>query len=146
MTVKQLEKIAWLNRAFYAEKKVKALESLCRRDKERTQQITANYDCKDSGKSDGHKNGVEEALLMLAESNEKYDNALHDYSKLRREIEAAIEQLHDYELESIFVYRYLEYKTMEQIAECMNYNERTIRRKHHSGIEKLSGNVLVCPQ
>ena len=47
--------------------------------------------------------------------------------------------------ETIFMYRYLDYKTMEQIAEIMNYNERTIRRKHHSGIEKLSGNVLECP-
>ncbi|MGN1085419.1 MAG: hypothetical protein ACI4Q5_00145 [Porcipelethomonas sp.] len=43
------------------------------------------------------------------------------------------------------MYRYLEYKTMEQIAGCMHYNERTIRRKHHNGIEKLSANVLVCP-
>ena len=83
--------------------------------------------------------------MMLAESDEKYDNALHDYSLLRREIETAIESLHDDELETIFMYRYLDYKTMEQIAEIMNYNERTIRRKHHSGIEKLSGNVLECP-
>lgn len=144
MTVEHLEKIAWLNRAFYAEKKVKALESLRKRDRERTQQITANYEGNNKGKSDGRKNGVEEALLMLAESDEKYDNALRDYTALRREIESAIEELHDNELESIFVYRYLEYKTMEQIAECMHYNERTILRKHKAGIEKLSPNVIVC--
>lgn len=144
MTVEHLEKIAWLNRAFYAEKKVKALESLRKRDRERTQQITASYGCNDKGKSDGRKNGVEEALMMLAESDEKYDNALRDYTVLRREIESAIEELHDNELESIFVYRYLEYKTMEEIAECMNYNERTILRKHKTGIEKLSPNVIVC--
>lgn len=145
MTIEHLEKIAWLNRAFYAEKKVKALESIRKRDRERTQQISANYEGNDKGKSSGRKNGVEEALMMLAESDEKYDNALHDYSLLRREIETAIESLHDDELETIFMYRYLDYKTMEQIAEIMNYNERTIRRKHHSGIEKLSGNVLECP-
>lgn len=145
MTIEHLEKIAWLNRALYAEKKVKALESIRKRDRERTQQISANYEGNDKGKSSGRKNGVEEALMMLAESDEKYDNALHDYSMLRREIETAIESLHDDELETIFMYRYLDYKTMEQIAEIMNYNERTIRRKHHSGIEKLSGNVLECP-
>ena len=145
MTIEHLEKIAWLNRALYAEKKVKALESIRKRDRERTQQITANYEGKDKGKSDGRKNGVEEALTMLAESDEKYDNALHDYSMLRREIETAIESLHDDELETIFMYRYLDYKTMEQIAEIMNYYARTIRRKDHSGIEKLSGNVLECP-
>lgn len=144
MTIEHLEKIAWLNRAFYAEKKVKALESIRKRDRERTQQITANYEGKDKGKSDGRKNGVEEALMMLAESDEKYDNALHDYSLLRREIETAIESLHDDELETIFMYRYLDYKSMEQIAELMNYNSRTIIRKHKAGIEKLSPNVIAC--
>lgn len=142
MTIEHLEKIAWLNRAFYAEKKVKALESIRKRDRERTQQITANYEGNDKGKSDGRKNGVEEALMMLAESNEKYDNALHDYSVLRREIESAIENLHDDELETIFMYRYLDYKTMEQIAELMNYSKISIQRKHKKGIEKMIPNDI----
>ncbi len=145
MTEEQKKKSQWLNRAFYAEKKVKALELLRKRDRERTQRITANYEGNNKGKSDGRRNGVEEALITLTQSDDKYDNALRDYIALRREIESAIEELHDDELEAIFMYRYLEYKTMEQIAECMNYNERTIRRKHHYGIEKLSANVLVCP-
>lgn len=142
MTTEQLDKIAWLNRAFYAEKKVKALESLRKSDRERAQRITANYGGNDKGKSDTHLNGMEEALITLATSEEKYDNALHDYSVLRCEIESAIENLHDDELETIFMYRYLDYKTMEEISELMNYCERTIRRKHIKGIEKLSANVL----
>lgn len=142
MTIEHLEKIAWLNRAFYAEKKVKALESIRRRDRERTQQITASYEDNDKGKSDGRKNGVEEALMVLVESDEKYDNALHDYSVLRREIETAIESLHDDELETIFMYRYLDYKTMEQIAELMNYSKISIQRKHKKGIEKLIPNDI----
>lgn len=44
MTDEQLEKIAWLNRAFHAEKKVKALGSLLERDKERAKDISANYE------------------------------------------------------------------------------------------------------
>ena len=137
MTIEHLEKIAWLNRAFYAEKKVKAFGSICKRDRERIQQITANYEGNDKGKSDGRKNGVEEALMMLAESDEKYDNALHDYSMLRREIETAIESLHDDELETIFMYRYLDYKSMEQIAELMNYSLSTVKRRHKKAIEKI---------
>ena len=142
MTIEHLEKIAWLNRAFYAEKKVKALESIRKRDRERTQQISANYEGNDKGKSDGRKNGVEEALMMLAESDEKYDNALHHYSMLRREIETAIESLPDDELETIFMYLYLDYKTMEQIAELMNYSKISIQRKHKKGIEKLIPNDI----
>ncbi|MGN0614199.1 MAG: sigma factor-like helix-turn-helix DNA-binding protein [Porcipelethomonas sp.] len=48
---------------------------------------------------------------------------------------------HDYEIEAIFNYRYLDYLTMEEIAKEMHYDERTIRRKHNNSIEKLSGNV-----
>ena len=44
MTDEQLEKVAWLNRAFHAEKKVKALGSLLERDKERAEDISANYE------------------------------------------------------------------------------------------------------
>lgn len=137
MTEEQIEKISWLNRAFYAEKKVKALESLKKHDRERAQQITANYTSNDKGKSDGRNNGVEEALLVLAESEEKYCKALCYYSVIRREIEIAIGSLNNNELESIFIYRYLEYKTMEEIAECMNYSLSTIKRKHNKGIEKV---------
>ncbi len=144
MAVQQLEMIAWLNRAFYAEKKVKALESLRNSDRERAQRITANYEGNDKGKSDTRLNGTEEALITLAESEEKYDNALKEYSLMRQEIEKAIENLHNPVIEAIFIYRYLEYLSMEQIAEAMNYDLRTIQRKHKYGLEKLSPNVMVC--
>ncbi len=142
MTTEQLDKIAWLNRAFYAEKKVKALESLRKSDEERAQRITANYERNDKGKSDSRNNGVEEALITLAQSEEKYAVALHDYIALRCEIESAIDNLHDDELEAIFIYKYLEYKTIEEISELVHYSEKTISRKHIKGIEKLSANVL----
>lgn len=137
MTDKQLSKIAWLNRAYHAEKKVNAIKSLRDSDRERAQCITANHSGNDKGRSDGQKNGVEEALIMLAASDEKYDNALRDYSKLRKEIECAIDSLNDDELEAIFTYRYLDCKTIEEIAECMNYAAITIKRKHLKGIEKM---------
>lgn len=137
MTVQQLDKIAWLNRAFHAEKKLKALESLRESDRERTQRITAGYERNDKGKSDNRKNNVEEALITLAGSEEKYDNFLHEYTTVRKEIEATIENLHDYEIEAIFTYRYLNFKTMEQIAELMNYSVSTVKRRHREGIEKI---------
>lgn len=143
MTEEQLTKMAWLNRAYHAEKKVNAIKSLRDSDRERAQRITANYSGSDKGKSDGRKNGIEEALVTLAASDEKYDNALRDYSKLRKEIECTIDSLHDDELEAIFTYRYLDYKTIEEIAELMHYSVSTVKRRFRKGIKKLNRFELV---
>lgn len=141
MTDEQFEKIAWLNRAFHAEKKVKALGSLLERDKERAKDISANYEKNDKGKSDSRTNGMEEALLMLAETEEKYNKALVDYTHCRREIETVIRELHNDELEAVFIRRYLNYQTITDIGRAIMYDRKTIQRKHKAGLEKLSLNV-----
>ncbi len=144
MTDEQLEKVAWLNRAFHAEKKVRALGSLLERDKERAEDISANYDKNDKGKSDSRTNGIEEILLLLAESEEKHAKALREYVGYRSEIRKSLEELHDDELEALFTLRYLNYQTMDEIAFEMGYDKRSIQRKHKLGLEKLSPFVIVC--
>lgn len=141
MTENQKNKIKWLNRAFHAEKKLTALYHHKERDKERAQCITSVLGGNIKGKSDSRENAVEKALITFAGSTEEYERFLDDYILIRSEIRESIESLHDDEIEAIFIYRYLEYMTIEGIAEEMHYDERTIRRKHRSGIEKLSGNV-----
>ena len=42
MTPEQMETSAWLNRAFYKDKKVRALRSLLERDRARAQGLTVN--------------------------------------------------------------------------------------------------------
>ncbi|MBQ7046285.1 MAG: hypothetical protein IJN85_00900 [Oscillospiraceae bacterium] len=59
MTAQQRKIIAWLNRAYYAEKKLRALESLRESDRERAQRITAVYGGNDKGKSDSRSNTQE---------------------------------------------------------------------------------------
>ena len=143
MTDEQFDKItAWLNRAFHAEKDVNALSSLLKRDRERAEDISANYEKNDKGKSDSRTNGIEEALLMLSETEEKYSKALADYTHCRREIETAIEGLNESDIKSIFKYRYVECKTMKEIAEEMHYDLSTVKRKHRKGVEKIAP---LCP-
>ena len=50
MTVEQNEVKNWLNRAFYADKKVSALESLVKQLRERAQSVSVCYECNDTGK------------------------------------------------------------------------------------------------
>jgi DNA-directed RNA polymerase specialized sigma24 family protein len=144
MTEQQNELIKWLNRAFYAEKKLKALEHLRESDRERAERITSVLGSNIKGKSDTRQNNAENSLIRLACSEEKYERFLDRYISLREEVEKKISDLHNDELEALFIYRYLDYMTMEKIAEEMHYDERTIKRKHKAGIEKLSPNVTLC--
>ena len=144
MTKEQKEKIKWLNRAFRAEKKLGALYYHKERDKDRAKHITAAYGGNIKGKSDSRENAVEKAFITYSGSTEKYDRFLDNYISIRGEIEKSIESLHDDEIEAIFIYRYLDYLTMDKIAEKMHYDVSTIKRKHKVGIEMLPPNATFC--
>lgn len=145
MNEQQSELIKWLKRAFYAEKKLKALEHLRESDRERAERITSVLGGNVKGKSDTRQNTVENSLIRLACSEEKYERFLDRYVSIREEVEKKISDLHNDELEALFIYRYLDYMTIEKIAEEMHYDERTVRRKHKDGLEKMSANVRFCP-
>lgn len=145
MTLEQMETSAWLNRAFYKEKKVRALRSLLERDRARAQGLAVNYEGIDKGHSDGRENGVEAALQICAETSEAYDKALCEYDTIRREVSQVINGMHDDELEAIFIYRYLYGLSMEEIAERMHYDRSTIQRKHKIGLEKVATQCNTMP-
>ena len=144
MTEEQIAKSIWLNRAFHKDKKVKALKSLAERDKMRAEGMSKDSEGNNEGKSETQKNGTYEAYMTYLETEEKYQEALCEYNAVRKEIEAAIETLNDDELESLFIFRYLDGKHIEEIAKEMHYGPRTIIRKHKDGLDKLSLNVIAC--
>lgn len=135
----------WLNRAFYADKKAKALDMLVRQCRERAEGLTRGSECNDKGKSDGTENGTENALMKLAEMERKADEQKAEAVNTSAEIQKAIEKLNDFDLEAVMIHRYLLFHTDKETAELMNYDERTIRRKREKAIKKLSGCALECP-
>lgn len=145
MTLEQMETSAWLNRAFYKDKKVRALRSLLERDRARAQGLSVNYGGVDKGRSDSRENGVEAAVQICAETSEAYDKALCEYNAMRREVSQVINGMRDDELEAIFIYRYLDGLSMEEIAERMHYDRSTIQRKHKAGLEKVATQCNTMP-
>jgi hypothetical protein len=138
MTAEQEAKREWLNRAFYAEKKLNALLHKRECDRQRAQRITAAIECNDKGKSDSRSNGTEEALFKLLGSDEEYSIYLKEYLDIRHEIETAIYTLEDPELEAVLIYRYLDFMpSLEKIAEKMSYSYETIKNKHKKGLNCL---------
>ncbi len=144
MTDEQKNKIAWLNRAYYADKKLSALIAQRNRLEELAQRTTMNYGCNDKGKSSGSQNGMENALMKLVEINFNIDKEITKLADTYIEIDNAISHISDSEAQAILRRRYLAFETMEQIAEHMHCDVSTIKRKHKKILDKLPPFALVC--
>ena len=116
MTIEQLDKIEWLNRAFRADLKANALMAV--QEQERKMML---------------RFGVDEEKI----SSEAIDDVIDRLIDVRVEISNAIAEINDCELEAILNYRYLAYKNMQDIADLMHYDKSTVQRKHKKAIEKL---------
>ena len=100
-------------------------------------------ECNDAGRSSTSKNGTESALLKLAEMEEKAEAQRTEAVRITAEIQDAISRLCNDDLESVLINRYLNFLTIEQTAERMNYSPETIKRKQRYAIEKLTPFDLV---
>lgn len=143
MMDKQLEMKNWLNRAFHADNKVKALDSLIKQCRERAQSLSICYEGNDKGKSDVSVNGVENALMKLEDMKDKLEQQKIEAINISSEIQDAIAMLHDDELETVLIHRYLSFHTIERTAELMGYSIETVKRKQRKAIEKLTPFDLV---
>ena len=101
MTDKQPEIKHWLNRAFYADKKVKALKMLLKQHRERAEGFAVCCECNDKGKSSGRKNSTEDALIRLADIEQKLQQQIAELSGITAEIADAVSKLYDNDLERI---------------------------------------------
>ncbi len=137
MTDKQFEFRHWLNRAFYADKKVKALEMLLRQCRERAESVSVCYEGNDKGRCSGAKNGMENALMKLVDTEHKLQRQISELLGISDEISGAIAKLQDNDLETVLIHRYILFHTIEETAEIMNYSPRTVRDKQKKAIEKL---------
>ena len=137
MTTQELETRHWLNRAFYADKKAKALEMLVRQCRERAEGLSRCSEGNDKGRSDSTENGTENALMKLAEMERKADEQKAEAVNVSAEIQGTISKLHDDDLEAVLIHRYILFHTIEQTAEIMNYHPNTVKSKVKKAVQKL---------
>lgn len=138
MTAKEAEIKYWLNRAFFAEKKANALEMLVKQCRERAQGLSHSPEGNDKGKSDSTANGTENALMKLADMELKAEQQKTEAVNISAEIQEAISQLHDDDLETVLIHRYILFHTIEETAELMHYCRETVKRKTEKAILKMS--------
>lgn len=128
-------KVAWLNRAFHAEKNAKAWMAKLERDRSLAERISRSTS--GTGTGGAQSNTTEGCLIRLAETQEGVQQALRELAGIREEIAAVIRGVDDLDEQTILVRHYLAYEKFELIAEKMHYAERTIRRKHSKALEKV---------
>ena len=138
MTTEQLKKIAWLERAFYAEKLAKAYLEKCERERSLAQRLSR---CSEGTAGTSSLNPTEDALIRLAVTERQTQEKLKNLVKIREEISEAIQQIEEPDLQAVLVWHYLNYFTFEQTAEKMHYDKRTIQRKHQKALDKI---VIEC--
>ncbi len=143
MTSEEIKVKNWLNRAFYAEKKVKALDMLVRQCRTHAERLSRCGEGNYTGKSDTVLNGTENAFMKLVDMEQKYSDQKKELENISKEISEAIALLHDDELETVLIHRYLLFHTIERTAELMHYSVRTIKNKQHQAIRKLCP-LLPC--
>lgn len=138
-TIEELNTKDWLNRAFRADKKAKALERLVQQRREDATGLVRASDGNDKGKCSGSKNGTESALMRLADVEALARESKAEADAVSAEIFKAINKcVKDDELAAILINRYLNYMTVEQTAEFMGYSLETIKRKQREAIKKLT--------
>lgn len=127
----------WLNRAFYADKKIKALEACAKQCRERAQSAAVHMGNTEQGKSDTAVNGTENALMRLAEMESKILRQIDELLDVSDEISDAISLLGSNDLETVLIHRYLLFRTVEETADIMSYSPRTVRDKQKKAVSRL---------
>ena len=124
----------YLESHFYASKKIKALEA------ERTQlrlDATGGAICYEDNNTASKTNGTERKLMSLADEEREIDSQIAELRCLQRKVRESISSLHDNDLESVLIYRYIAYHTEEETAEGLNYAQRTVQEKIKKAIKKI---------
>lgn len=134
MTTEQLEKIHWLNRAYKADKAVKAWSAKLERDRSIAMGLSRLPVPSGSG---SRSNSTEDAYIRLAETEQETREKLAALCRIRDEITRAVAAVDDPDLQAVLVRHYLVYEPGETVAERMHYSVRNIRYKHKAALDKV---------
>lgn len=135
----------WLNRGYKINGVIKALEESKQRAYELATSTTASVrTVKINGKitaldkvQESHGNGTENKLVACAEYEMQLEQHKNQLAAVLKEIHGAIMQVEDNTLQTLLIYRYLNFQTWESIAVVMNYNIRHVYKLHRQALIQI---------
>lgn len=116
MTEEQIKKIEWLNRARLADEDRQVMEAVSEKDE---------YIRKSLGISD-------------ADSKRELKVKAAEVATYREEIKLAIEKIENEQYKKILKMRYLAYMKMDDIADALHKEIRTVQRNHKKAIDAVA--------
>lgn len=116
MTEEQIKKIKWLNRARYADEDRQVMEAVSEKDE---------CICKSLGISD-------------TDSERELKAKAVEVVAYREEIKQAIEGIENEQYKKILRMRYLAYMKMDNIADVLHKEIRTVQRNHKKAIDAIT--------
>ena len=128
----------WLNRAFYAKKKIIALTEYLNNLRHEITDVSVSYESDGASKSLNADNSTENKYLKYAEVEENINAEISELEQIPEEIRAKIKLLKDNDLEAVLIHRYINCKTFEQTAEAMNYSVESVKKKNKKAVQELS--------
>lgn len=134
MSDEQLKKIAYLNQAYYIKRKINALNEVRTRNKINS---AVNYKS-DGTQHTGGYNKEEMRMMKILELDEKISVETDKLNKTLNEIYDVISTVDDIELNTLLTYRYILFLKIDEIADKMHYDEKTIRRKMKKALNKIA--------
>ena len=126
MNAEQEEKRAWLNRAKTIEQYIAALNKQMEKEK-RLMNFLSEFDDSD----------VPDLKQKIAHGIREQGKQVKELIAIRDEIKKAILKVHDDKLQTVLTRHYLLYETIEEVAENMCYDRRTIQRSHLKALDRL---------
>lgn len=135
MTVKD-----WLHRGYKIDKEINAL--LLEREK------AFNLACKVSAPpSDNERvkasagNGSENRYIKYAEYSRLIDSRIDRLYQVKNEILTVISAVENNTYRTLLILRYVQFKTWEEIADCMGYEVRWLYRLHQKALKMCEKSI-----
>ena len=110
MTEEQIKKIKWLNRARYADEDRQVMEAVSEKD--------------------------ESLGISDSDSKRELKSKVEEVAAYREEIKLAIEKIENEQYKKIL--RYLAYMKMDDIADALHKEIRTVQRNHKKAIDAVA--------
>ena len=112
MTEEQIKKIKWLNRARYADEDRQVMEAVSEKD--------------------------ESLGISDSDSKRELKSKVEEVAAYREEIKLAIEKIENEQYKKILKMRYLAYMKMDDIADALHKEIRTVQRNHKKAIDAVA--------
>lgn len=84
------------------------------------------------------KNKLEESCIEIADAEQELKALISRFLNAKRKIISEIEQLEDTNEYTVLTMRYVECRSMRDIAESLNYSVKNIERIHSKAVESFT--------